>query len=71
VEAIRFGFYAVFLKDDQHCEIKYGRNYYDYQQGSLVFIAPGQVVSIMEDGEDYQPPGHALLFHPDLIRYRP
>jgi len=68
VEAISFGFYAVFLKNDQHCEIKYGRNYYDYQQGSLVFIAPGQVVSIVEDGEDYQPTGHALLFHPDLIR---
>lgn len=68
VEALSFGFYAVFLKNDRNCEIKYGRNYYDYQEGTLVFIAPGQVVSIEADEQDYQPSGHVLLFHPDLIR---
>ncbi|RYZ50761.1 MAG: AraC family transcriptional regulator [Sphingobacteriales bacterium] len=68
-EALTFDFYLVFLKEDnQHCEIRYGRNKYDYQAGTLVFIAPGQVVSIKEDGPDYKPSGHALLFHPDLIR---
>lgn len=68
VEALSFGFYAVFLKQDKNCEIKYGRNYYDYQEGTLVFIAPGQVVSIEADEQDYQPSGHVLLFNPDLIR---
>ena len=68
IEALSFGFYAVFLKNDKHCDIRYGRNYYDYQEGTLVFISPGQVVSIREDDEDYQPSGHVLLFHPDLIR---
>jgi AraC family transcriptional regulator, transcriptional activator of pobA len=68
VEALSFGFYAVFLKNDKNCEIKYGRNYYDYQEGTLVFIAPGQVVSIEADELDYQPSGTVLLFHPDLIR---
>ncbi|HNP23961.1 MAG TPA: helix-turn-helix domain-containing protein [Panacibacter sp.] len=68
VEALSFGFYAVFLKDDKNCEIRYGRNYYDYQEGTLVFIAPGQVVSIASDDIDYQPSGHVLIFHPDLIR---
>jgi len=68
VEAFHFGFYSIFFKNDKHCEIKYGRNYYDYQEGTLVFIAPGQVVSIEDDEEDYQPSGHALLFHPDLLR---
>jgi AraC-like DNA-binding protein len=67
-QALSFGFYAVFLKEDKNCDIRYGRNYYDYQTGTLIFIAPGQVVSIEEDGDDYQPSGYALLFHPDLIR---
>jgi AraC family transcriptional regulator, transcriptional activator of pobA len=68
IEALSFGFYAVFLKNDKHCDIRYGRTTYDYQEGTLVFIAPGQVVSIEADEEDYQPSGHVLLFHPDLIR---
>ena len=68
VQALSFGFYAVFLKQDQHCTIRYGRRHYDYQQGTLVFIAPGQVVSLEEDPDPYQPSGYALLFHPDLIR---
>lgn len=67
-EAVSFGFYSIFLKEDTNCEIKYGRNSYDYQQGTLVFIAPQQIVSIIEDGENYQPTGYALLFHPDLIK---
>ena len=69
IDALKFGFYSVFFKEDQqHCTIRYGRNTYDYQKGTLIFIAPGQVVSIKEDGENYKPEGHALLFHPDLLR---
>lgn len=65
--ALSFGFYAIFLKEDNNCIIKYGRNRYDYQSGSLVFIAPNQIVSLEDDGEDYEPSGLALLFHPDLL----
>ncbi len=67
IDFVSFAFYAVFLKHGKHCTIRYGRNYYDYQDGTLVFIAPGQIVNIEEDGEDYQPEGYALLFHPDLL----
>jgi AraC family transcriptional regulator, transcriptional activator of pobA len=64
---LHFGFYAIFLKE-VHCgELKYGRNSYDYDEGTLVFFGPGQVVEINNE-ENYQPTGLALLFHPDLIK---
>lgn len=62
-----FGFYTVFLKEVKCGDLRYGKNTYDYQEGTLVFIAPGQVVSVDSSGETYQPKGHALVFHPDLI----
>jgi AraC-like DNA-binding protein len=65
---INYGMYCIFLKDVKCGDLKYGRNYYDYQEGTLVFVAPGQVVEIETDGQVYQPKGHALVFHPDLIR---
>lgn len=62
-----FGFYTVFLKDVKCGDLRYGRHTYDYQEGTLVFIAPGQVVSVDKSGELYQPKGYAVVFHPDLI----
>jgi len=65
---INFGLYCVFLKDIKCGDLKYGRNYYDYQEGTLVFVSPGQVLEIENDGKVYQPKGHALVFHSDLIQ---
>lgn len=63
-----YGFYAVFLKEVKCGDLQYGRNYYDYQEGTMVFTGPGQVVGVSNDGEVIKPKGWALLFHPDLIR---
>jgi AraC family transcriptional activator of pobA len=68
---MNLGFYTVFLKDIKCGDLRYGCNYYDYQEGTLVFIAPGQVMGIENNGEYYQPQGHALIFHPDLIHGTP
>jgi AraC family transcriptional activator of pobA len=62
-----FGFYTIFLKDIKCGDLRYGKNTYDYQEGTLVFIGHGQVVSVDNSGEVYQPKGYALVFHPDLI----
>lgn len=62
-----FGFYTIFLKEVKCGDLRYGNNTYDYQEGTLVFIAPGQVVRVENSGEIYQPKGFALIFHPDLI----
>jgi AraC family transcriptional regulator, transcriptional activator of pobA len=59
--------YIIFLKELKCGELKYGRSNYDYQEGTLVFIAPGQVFGISEQVEAIQPTGWALAFHPDLI----
>jgi AraC family transcriptional regulator, transcriptional activator of pobA len=66
-----FGFYTIFLKDVKCGDLVYGRNTYDYQEGTLVFLAPGQVAGINSNGETYQPKGYALVFHPDLIHGTP
>lgn len=66
-----FGFYTIFLKDIKCGDLRYGKKTYDYQEGTLVFIAPGQVVSVDNTGETYQPKGYALIFHADLIHGTP
>lgn len=63
-----FSFYVIFLKDEKNCDLIYGRQRYDYQKGSVVCLAPGQVLGIEDTGETFQPQGYALCFHPDLIR---
>lgn len=63
-----FSFYVVFLKDEKNCGLIYGRQRYDYQKGSVVCLAPGQVIGIEDTGKEFQPQGYALCFHPDLIR---
>jgi AraC-like DNA-binding protein len=60
--------YIVFLKDTKCEELKYGRNHYDYEEGTLLFIAPDQVFGFEGSGKMLQPSGWALVFHPDLIR---
>jgi AraC family transcriptional regulator, transcriptional activator of pobA len=62
-----FGFYTIILKDVVCGDLVYGRHTYDYQEGTLVFIAPGQIAGVKSNGEIYQPKGHGLVFHPDLI----
>lgn len=63
-----FGFYTIFLKNEKNCDLIYGRQRYDYQKGSVVCLAPGQVIGIEDTGEVFQPRGYALCFDPELIR---
>ena len=67
---MNFGFYSVYLKDVKCGDMKYGREDYDFQDRTLVFVAPGQVVQV-QVYKDYKPQGYALLFHPDLLRGTP
>lgn len=66
-----FNLYCIFLKDVKCGDLKYGRATYDYQEGTLVFVSPGQVVDVENKVDIYQPLGHGLVFHPDLIKGAP
>lgn len=64
-----FGMYVIFLKDVKCADyLKYGRREYDYQENTLVFISPGQVLGYPADGSTYQAKGWCLYFSPELLR---
>jgi AraC-like DNA-binding protein len=61
--------YVIFLKDVRCEDFQYGRSKYDYQEETLLFIAPNQVFGFdLPDDVLIQPSGWALVFHPDFIR---
>jgi AraC-like DNA-binding protein len=59
--------YIIFLKDVKCAELSYGRSRYDYQDETLIFIAPGQLLGFPDSDTTIQPKGWVLAFHPDLI----
>lgn len=67
-QRLTFSFYTIFLKESFCGDILYGRGKYDYQKGTVVCLAPGQVIGIEDNGEEFQPQGWALCFDPELIR---
>lgn len=64
--------YTVIFKSSSVCNnFSYGRNSYDFEEGTLVFTAPGQVMQFENDDigiEKIDPNGWTLVFHPDLLR---
>lgn len=61
------GLYTLFLKQTMCGDLKYGKKQYDYQEGTVVCMAPGQVVGI-DLKEGIKPVSIGIVFHPDLIR---
>lgn len=64
---LNYGLYALFLKQGDGCSIRYGREKYDYQEGTVVSFKPGQVVEVEWDESRPMPPSRGLLFHSDLL----
>jgi len=62
------GFYAIIIKETRCGDIRYGNQYYDYDEGTMVFIGPNQIIKHEPEGEIHQPYGKALIFHSDLIK---
>lgn len=60
--------YTIMYKDGVQGSLTYGRNSYDFQHGTLIFVAPSQVVTTPSKEMTQQSKGWSLIFHPDLIR---
>ena len=58
--------YALFLKKGTQCSIRYGRQIYDFQKGSVVTFSPGQHIENVGDSDNEHPDVIGLLFHPDI-----
>lgn len=67
--SVRFttGFYSILLKTLKAGSLKYGRGYYDFQEGSLFFMSPNQVFSLNDPIEEGCLYGWGVYIHPDLI----
>ena len=63
-----YGVYALYLKLEKACDIKYGRRSYDYQEGTVVCFAPGQTTETTLTTDRVQLNVLGILFHPDLLR---
>lgn len=73
VDSIRlnYGVYALFLKLEKACDIKYGRQTYDYGEGTIVCFAPGQTAETTSTTGCIRTNAYGIVFHPDLLRGTP
>lgn len=62
-----YSVYGIFFHDEAELELAYGRGKYDYKQGTVICVAPGQIGGQEDDGRKIELTGWALLFHPDLL----
>ncbi|MEZ4776611.1 MAG: helix-turn-helix domain-containing protein [Bacteroidia bacterium] len=66
---VRVDLFQIWMKEGVECEIGYGRNSYDFGEGTLAFMKAGQVLTHTGVPNNTQNgKGWLLLFHPDLIR---
>ena len=69
-EALVLDFYSIGLKRNFNGKMKYGQQEYDFDEGIMTFLAPGQVFSI-EAKENLQHSGWLLQLHPDFLWHTP
>jgi AraC family transcriptional regulator, transcriptional activator of pobA len=65
-----FNFYSIAIKRGFNGKLKYGQNYYDFDEGVMAFMAPGQVLTT-EISDDVPRSGWILFFHPEFLRGYP
>ncbi len=68
-------FYTISLKNNIQSKVKYGQQYYDFDKGTMTFIAPKQVQSVEVDKtnafNETIGTGYVLIFHSDFLKKHP
>ena len=67
MNTIVYNFYTIYLKKNFDGKVKYGQQYYDFDDGIMTFFAPKQMFSIVESSTT-KVEGWMLVFHPDFIQ---
>ncbi|WP_293310161.1 helix-turn-helix domain-containing protein [Pedobacter sp. UBA5917] len=62
-------FYKITFITKNSGRLKYGQDYYDYNEGSMLFLAPNQLVGTVEYNRETH--GYILLIHPDFLLGHP
>lgn len=63
-----YDFYCIALKKNAGIKFSYGQQHYDFNEGTMFFMAPNQVFSFQYDEKSPEKPsGWALLIHPDFL----
>lgn len=66
--SIMLDFYSISMKRNFNAKLKYGQQVYDFDDGIMFFMAPGQVFSIDYNPQDLQKQsGWMILIHPDFL----
>lgn len=63
---VKFDFYTILLLEGEPEDFICGRKYYDYSNATMLFLTPGQSVSMDENKISMQK-GRLLAFHPTLL----
>ena len=66
---IILNFYKISFKTSFSGKLKYGQGYYDFEEGGMSFIAPGQLLKMQDEEAKYD--GMTLHIHPDFLRPYP
>ncbi|MFC5873799.1 AraC-type DNA-binding protein [Chryseobacterium arachidis] len=66
---IKLDFYKISFKTKFKGKIKYGQGYYDFQDGGMSFVSPGQILRMDQEEADYS--GMSLHIHPDFLQPYP
>ncbi|WP_370898501.1 hypothetical protein [Chryseobacterium gossypii] len=58
-------FFMISYKSNLKGKLRYGQSHYDFDDGGLIFVAPNQGLSVVDDSGECL--GMSLFFHPDLL----